>query len=193
MNGKLSCTSVWNRRFVARRCCDLGTARKCRSHRNHSRPRRSRNFKETPAVCFHFLYLINDGFHQLLQFWSVEIDAADDSFGIDDDGFRSSPDKLNTRTVSLEKNRGRSHSANPVCALQDLLRLRKVLFGLLEIAGVNVDQNHCQPIRSESLLGPLDQREAFDADVSGETPDVENERLAGQRLETDFVAVGSLV
>src|SRR5689334_6891572 len=74
----------------------------------------------------------------------------------------------------------------------DLLGLRQVLLRFLEVLRVNVDESHGQFVRAEALLHPLDQRESLDAEVSGDAPDVKEERLAAQALAAHLLAVGRL-
>lgn len=74
--------------------------------------------------------------------------------------------------------------------LENLPGFRKVFCRRFEVGRIDVDQNDRQLFRSNLLLYPLDQRESFDTGVSGDAPDVDDERLAGHCLQTDLPAVG---
>jgi hypothetical protein len=110
----------------------------------------------------------------------MDVDAPDDPTGIDDDisiagdiedADRVSPSILGNRVGPVE-----------LVPLKDLLRLRQVILRVLEVGRINVDESHGQLVGPNAVLHPLNQRETFDAGVSGEAPDVENERLAGHFL-----------
>ena len=74
--------------------------------------------------------------------------------------------------------------------IQDILSFRQVRLLFVEVPWINVDENHGQLVGAVALLHPLYQRESFDADVSGDAPDVEDERPLGQALAAGDFAVG---
>jgi hypothetical protein len=75
---------------------------------------------------------------------------------------------------------------------QDFLRLRDVIIRLRVIGAIHIDKNDRQFVRPDALLNPLDQRESLDAGVSGDAPDIEEERLATQGVEADLFSLRRL-
>ena len=120
-----------------------------------------------------------------LQLLSVKVYALDYPLAIDDDAAEALHVEGADRVVETI-----SDHVRPIqlVALENLLGLRLVLLGL-EVS-IGFKKNHGQFVRAKALLHRLDQRESFNAVVTIDAPDVENERLASQAFAADLLAVG---
>jgi hypothetical protein len=130
----------------------------------------------------------DDLFDKTFQILPMEVYSSNDPLGIDYHVPVSRQVEDADRIIeAFQSDRVRPIQLVP---LEDLLGLRQVLFWFLKVTRINVNENHCQLVHTQALLHPLNQRESFDAGVSGDAPNVEEERFPGQALPAEFSAVG---
>ena len=134
-------------------------------------------------------FLAFDGlFDKTFQFLTVEVYSSNDPLRID--YHVPVPGQVEDADRVIEAFQSDGVWPIKLVPLEDLLGLRQVLFWILIVTRINVNENHCQLVHTQALLHPLNQRESLDADVSGDAPNVKKERFPGQALSAEFFAVG---